>query len=306
MAVDAVLDIQGLLDAALEFPAEEPFPEPAIITVPETIRFSTRGIAPPANLYLRHVDQLVIQLRNSVANAEIVVTGRMVTTEGAIRPFQRILRPTADRTPDSTFIFIGEGWLLNLSVHTQTVNILRGQCFVLGFYIAGLSTSDQITAIILSDYVYTDYVVSYPFGLLKGPDSERGTPRVIIGTNPAAGSEASETVPTRAWWQLPTLAVQLVSDATSAARNVRLIINAGGSNELIVRASNTQSLSLTRRYDFFVGAPWGVGGDLGMHAPLPQDLYLPAGTTIGTNTDLLQAGDDFGSPQLSVNEWIEN
>ena len=301
-----VLDLESLLNEALQADLSSPFPEPVILTIPEVVRFATRGVAPPSNLYVRKEDRVVIQVRNSVTAAEIVVSGRMVTIAGVVRPFQRIIIPSTDRSPDSTFIDVGEGFLLNISVFTQAVNVLRGQCFVLGLYIAGETTTNQTTAVILSDYVYTDYVVSYPFGTLKGPDSGRGTPRTITGTNPAAGSEVTETVPTRARWRLLSFAVQLVASGAAANRVVNLFVTDGVTNGILVPSATFHIANETRRYNYIQSGAQYADPNGNFVLPLPGNLPMKAGATFGTATNGLQAGDNYDAPLYTVEEWIEN
>lgn len=140
------------------------------------------------------------------------------------------------------------------------------------------------------------------FSAGAAPDGP-GTIRSITGTDPAAGAEISETVPADARWRLMGVGLTLVTDATAANREVRLVIDDGTTIIAEIPAGVTQVASETRRYSFGAGFPRGAGAQsLNVIAPLPP-VVLGAGYRVRTLTTNLQAGDNYGAPQLLVEEW---
>jgi hypothetical protein len=134
-------------------------------------------------------------------------------------------------------------------------------------------------------------------GAVHGP----GTTKSIIGTDPAAGSEISETVPANAIWKWIAGLGTLVTDATVADRRVHVTLDNGTSPWWEGVSSSIQAASLTNKYN--IGAPVAAVIDTAHFIALPIDTYLKGGDRIITVTDLLKAGDNWGAPQFRVEEW---
>ncbi|MBA7609565.1 hypothetical protein ES703_16756 [subsurface metagenome] len=126
----------------------------------------------------------------------------------------------------------------------------------------------------------------------------------ITGTDPAAQTEISETVPARRRWSIKSIFFHLITDVTVANRHVSLIID-DGTNELWrITCANAHPASCDTTYSFAQIAATEALVDCACFHPLP-DLSLPAGARIRTSTPLLKAGDNFSAPQLLVEEWID-
>lgn len=140
-------------------------------------------------------------------------------------------------------------------------------------------------------------------GTFDGP----GTTKSIIGTNPAAGSELSETVPANTIWSVQSISALMVTDANAADRRVRTTLDDGSTVFYQVSSSTNHTASLTVRYVWSpLGAP-AVGvvaaTDATINIPLPKPTILSAANRFITVTGALEAGDNWGAPQLSVEEW---
>lgn len=120
------------------------------------------------------------------------------------------------------------------------------------------------------------------------------------GTDQAAGTEVTETVPTGEVWKLLAVRFQLVSSGTAATRTVTLNID-DGSNIVWRRTSpGTQTASLTRNYLYLadlVGEDAAFDGNGDIKLFLPSTPLLP-GWRVRTITTNIQAGDNFGAPLL--------
>jgi len=141
---------------------------------------------------------------------------------------------------------------------------------------------------------------------LKSSVEGPGCIRAITGTDPAAGSEICETVPTNARWRLLGIRFSLTTSSAVADRLVQLVIDDGTTPILWG--------------DFFpdvqtAGNIWTYQASLGgvehgnrsgiQRLALVNDLILPQGWRIRTSTANLQIDDDFAAPELIVEEWIE-
>ena len=143
------------------------------------------------------------------------------------------------------------------------------------------------------------------YGIIASIDG-RGVIRSIIGTNPAAGAEVSETVPTNARWRLRSLAASFVTSATAASRYPSLIFDDGATNFYVSDPPELQLASTTSTWQAFPGSARlvAVSGVRQWNAGVP--ICLQGGFRLRTATTNLQAGDNWGPPQLLVEEWIED
>jgi hypothetical protein len=126
---------------------------------------------------------------------------------------------------------------------------------------------------------------------------------VTTRTDPAAGAEVSIIVPGRAAFELVAIRLELVTDATVAARRTTLSFDDGTVEFFRWTAGDTQAASLTRQ---LYGAA-GLGYEAGAFRTdelvfgLPH-LYLAPGFRVSTVTENLQAGDNYAAPRIYVRE----
>jgi hypothetical protein len=119
-----------------------------------------------------------------------------------------------------------------------TVDLVRGPGAVGG-----------VTATLLQGPVSSLQRIAWPGSLLLSSLDVAGILRSITGTDPAAGAEISETVPTGARWRLRALAATLVTSATVANRTVSLRVDDGTTGYFGTDAAGTQPASNTIRYN---------------------------------------------------------
>jgi hypothetical protein len=121
-----------------------------------------------------------------------------------------------------------------------------------------------------------------------------------VGANPAAGAEFSVTVPLNTQWRVLSIRAPLVTDATVANRDPRLLLLAGGQQLALVQSGISQPASATFDYLWFPGAVFNAAPPpVTAMAPMPA-VVLPAGALIESLTANLQAGDNWGPPVLLV------
>ncbi len=131
-----------------------------------------------------------------------------------------------------------------------------------------------------------------------------GRIRSITGTDPAANTEISETVPARRRWLLRGLFFTLVTDVNVADRQITITIDDGTNILFQFTLSTTQPTSTTYAYSLahILAAETKVITKV-FHSLPP--LPLQAGYRIYTYTPAKEAGDNFSAPQLLVEEWID-
>ena len=201
----------------------------------------------------------------------------------------------------STTTFELQDFPLSFQVATTSAPVRRGSLFTrITLQMGGFNV-----ACLAAGYITDDQLPSYPH---EGPYKSiegYGLIRSITGTNPAAGVEISETVPTNARWRLLAMAATYVADATVATRAPMLVFDDGTTEYMRIVPGVGITASQT------IICTWGDVGDdssttgvLGMSV-LPNKIFLPQAHRIRTVTNNLQAGDNWGAPQLLVEEWIQ-
>lgn len=128
-----------------------------------------------------------------------------------------------------------------------------------------------------------------------------------VGTDPAANTEITETVPDNRRWLLRLLKFTLVADANPANRTVTVQFKDASGNVITqVTAGTVQTASQTVNYHV---APWitkpsdVAGSDI--YLDLPLDFFLAEYWQIVTSTANRQATDNYGAPISVVEEFGE-
>ncbi len=131
--------------------------------------------------------------------------------------------------------------------------------------------------------------------------------RRFAGTDRAANTEISETVPAGVVWELLAIEFTLVQGATQTPQPI-LVIDDGTTNLFETFGSSAaQAVSTTCVYtfgtDLQLTGQVGSGANVHSMAPIPDDLLLPAGYRIRTNTLGIGANSDYGAPSIYVVEY---
>jgi hypothetical protein len=129
----------------------------------------------------------------------------------------------------------------------------------------------------------------------------------VTGTDVAANTEFSETVPTGKAWLLVAVRVDLVQGITQTPQPILLIDD--GTDVIFAGfgSSAAQAVSTTCRYTWAAGL--SLTGQIGAtttvhsHGALPAGLLLPAGFRIRSQTLGIGANSNYGAPSLFVAEY---
>lgn len=266
----------------------------------------TPELAPANAWYLRGEDNLRLTTFNSLAAVELVVEGVLLNPDGELVQFQRRHVPNTDRTSASTVWNAGSGWLLSLQVRATAATPRRGQCFAVVEVVRGLLGAIVPLATLLQDYVTDTSRAAWPGSPIRASTEGPGVLRSITGTDPAAGAEISETVPTNARWRLHAIQFTLVTGITGATQEVALVLDDGTTAFARVPSGFTQVASTTIVYSSFHHAPRNTAAqDTTKNIPLPR-VDLQGGYRITTITNTIGGDDNYGAPQYLVEEWIED
>lgn len=259
----------------------------------------------PSGFYVAGEDNLRVSSLNSAAAVRLNCSGRIRGSDGVIRPFSVDHVPNTDRTIASTITPIGSGWILNLRLVASAGTPRIGQTWAIVELVRGFTGASMVVGSLASDYVTQHQPISWPGSPVRGSLEGPGFIRSIAGTNPAANVEWSETVPAGARWQIVALSNVLVTDATVANRFPQLIIDDGAANVYQSDPAAAHAASITRIYNAGQGTARLDSVSNSPHWPLPNDTPMAAGFRIRSFVTNIQAGDNWGAPQLLVREWLE-
>lgn len=261
----------------------------------------------PAALLVTGEDRLRVVTRNSLASVVVTLSGRFLPVcGGRPLPFVHTHTPATDRTVGSSDFSLGDGWLLGATVIVSTAAPVIGQTWVQLQLIRGAGGATIVLQTLASGYVTASQPVAWPGSPLAGTLEGQGAVRVVTGTNPAAGVEISETVPTGARWLLIGISATFTTDATVANRTPGLILDDGATPLFGASQGVVQSASLG--LDHAWGAGFGTNNTtlaLSNSQSLPEPCAMLAGFRVRTSVLNLQAGDDWSSPVLLIREWLE-
>jgi len=184
----------------------------------------------------------------------------------------------------------------------------RGQTYVVMYISQGYNPGD-VRAPIAKGYVYASVPLALGQQVEPGPAGGHGyrTPRTT--TNPAAGAEVLQAVPTGAMWRLITCSVQLVQGLTQTPLpSLRIRDSLGFVIAQIPIMTTALAASTTAQLT------WGQGlvqtsfvavvADEQYTAPIPMLNDLLAGYDFGTITDGIGANTDYGAMAYLVEEWV--
>ena len=249
--------------------------------------------------------RLVVRSWNSLSGLVLTVVGRLLDADGKLSTFEFGHTPNTDRSKAESTYTLTTGRLIDVAVTPKSGSPYRGHCYVTLGLARRTAPTTEYYQDLAKGYITAAGGLIWPGGPYLDSVEGPGLLRSITGTDPAAGSEISETVPTNARWRLLTLRVLFTTSATAGDRWPDLYINEGTSTLMTFRRASAQTASATATY---VLTPHGYAPlDLGglECIAIPPNCLLLQGWQIRSNTCGMQAGDDWGAPQMEVEEWIE-
>lgn len=256
-------------------------------------------VHPP--LWVDSRDLIAATAWNSKANVRICITGRHLSPTGIISHIETHFTPTADRVNYQWLQRTSAGWLLSVAGYADQNEPQRGQTYLR----LGIHREGELAALLAMDYLIGRNSVFWPGGQHRPTVGGFGAVRAITGTDPAAGAEISETVPSSAVWRLRSIAAELVTSAAGAARVIYLEIDDGTNTLHRYYNPTTQDTSKTRQHYWTPGNTFFTyASGQGYQYGIAPDIILHPGYRFRTSTVNLDAGDNWGPPYYQIEEWI--
>lgn len=269
------------------------------------VRFDTDGITPPSMLYLTRDDSIFVRIWNSATGADVEVRGRLMLPSGRVVPFVQHFVPTTARALNTFTFSLAEGYLLDMCATPIAGSPKRGQCFVQVGIRRGETGNFEPTALLISDYVTTAAQVGWPSGQLRSSLDGPGFVRSVTGTDPAANANWSETVPANARWALRSVIASFVTDANVANRFPTFVIDDGTTQTFAALMQTAQGAGATKEYVWSNSPAVGSFALTSVPIPIVTVPVMLAGWRVRVTTLNLQVGDNWGAPQMYLEEWIE-
>lgn len=145
---------------------------------------------------------------------------------------------------------------------------------------------------------------------MSGLERVTGAPQQVSqtnGTDVAANTEITETVPAGVYWLLLAFSVALVQGATQTPQPILVIDDGTDVLYESFGSSAAQAVSTTCRYTWAPSLPLTgqVGATTNVHstAPLPDGLVIGPGFRVKTSTIGIGANSNYGAPSLYVVEY---
>lgn len=276
-----------------------------ILTRPPEVRFGVREVGPPAALYIAREDALLLRLRTGLTGITVLVSGRLLTPDGEIRPFAHEVRLAGTGLLESSTLQVAEGYLMSLVARTTATDVRVGDIYAEVALARPQAGGAVILSLLVQGYITSTDILSWPTPRFRGAIEGPGGIVVNVISNPGAGLEWTFTVAADVRARVVSLAFQFVTDATVATRAVRLVVDDGTRFFALAAPTETQLASQTRFYSAHAGGFAGVTGVDYILLPLPPDLVLREGFRIRSSTQNLQAGDAFSNITVVTEQWIE-
>lgn len=262
-------------------------------------------LAGALGVYVTGEDHIRVTSYGALASVVVAIDGRFTFCDGSVVPIAELHTPNSDRTAATSIIKLARGYVSNIQARIASGSPKRGQVYVIVELVRGTASNAIPLGTLIADYIATGGRVAWPGSPVRSSLDGPGMLRSITGTDPAAGSELSETVPTGARWRLRALRASLVTSAVVANRTVVLFVDDGATAYWTSASPTTQPASQTVPYTVgVIGTSVNQQGAIYLDVPY-GGLVLPAGHRIRTVTSLLDAGDNWGAPQYQVEEWLE-
>lgn len=276
-----------------------------VFSAPSLVRFLSRGVQPPSQIYLKHTDVLRVQCASSQTNESVTFNYRLLRADGALIKGQFIIQVPATRAVVAQSEPMAEGFLLSLSCKAA-VATTRGQTFARVFLTAGSFGPNQPSYTLMADYVTTQFAPAHPNGRVLSPVEGPGWIHTAHFSGPGVGVQLNLVVPNNARWAIKTVFAPYTTDATAGNRNVIFEFFQGGSIAGKTVAITAQPPSVTYDYNLttlFISSSAVVVENF---APIPPGLVFLPVDSIQTLVNGAGAADFWVSANVSVEEWLDN
>jgi len=263
-------------------------------------------VAPPTPYFFDKDDILYVLTRGNKSGLKVGLRLRYILLDGRLQIHHEEMEVSSDRSVKTYHFSLPECFLISLILMSTAGTPKRGNVYaIVGIKRGGIGWQYP-SLCFTAGYVDWSHPLVWPPATIGEAAAGMGLMRSIVGTDPAAGNEISETVPTNARWRLISVYFYFSTSAVVGNRTVRLIIDDGANPVWQVNAPIPHPENRIRLYVAGAGFARDAQEASNPMLPLPQGLVLAEGYRIRTDTVGLDTGDTYSAPHLLVEEWIED
>jgi hypothetical protein len=275
------------------------------LTQKPATQFITDNVPAPSEAYISDIARIRVTIANTATAVSVRVNVVVLRADNGER-----MRGVFDFTPGTTganqtfAIDLTEGFLVSLVITISGGATLAGQTFVRAQIEEGTGSGITVIRELLADYVTNDNLISWP-GARQVPKATY--PGALIETSftaPGAGAEEGFAVTAARRWRIQAIRFSFVTSAGVANRSPEFRITNSGNIWLKVPIVGVIAASTTVDLVYMPGAPAPSLNNGVFILPLPVGLLLNANDNLSTVTANLQAGDQYGAPQVYAEEVL--
>lgn len=301
--IPSATELQAFFDDSPVAP--QLFPNQPIQSLGAQVSWGFSNLSPASYLYIYREENLEWNLWNAISGAVYTISGLQIGTDGALHELQFVRTPTSDRVLNTYTFPLDEGFLLGLTVRVSSGAVTRGSAYTQVSLVRGSGVTLLPLHTLLADNVATLSRLGWPGSPIRQSIEGPGTIRFVIGTQPAAGAELSETVPAGARWRVLGWRSALTTSATASDRRPTARARSGANAICRWNAPVVQPASYVSTYMWGAGG-WGNTPVFAFSSEWAMnEVILLAGQILDTLTTNIQSGDQWAAPAMLVEEWIE-
>lgn len=272
-------------------------------SAPNLVGFDPKHAVPQQPIYLQRNDFVFLNLISNITNCIVRMGYRFLTPEGEIKEGTFTTSPFTGSFTGALEIW--EGWFLSFAAAISNGPVTGGWAYLQTEIVRGFGPGNNGSAygVFWEGFLYANAITGWPGVATKEITDGAGVLRSITGSTPAAGADINEVVPAQRRWNLISLSTFFTTSATVATRAPDFLIDDGANTLFASEAIATQAASLGQRYSLSPVVPsqaFVFGSQL---IAFPFPLPLKAGFRIKSQTQNIQAGDQWTAPQYLVQEW---
>lgn len=285
-------------------PAVAAPPQSTVQTAPNLVSFDPKLAVPSQQVYFQRNDYLAFSFISNQASNNLRINYRWLTPQGEIKEGEADV--TVSTVSNLVTVPIYEGWLLSFNVRLTNAPAAGSWTFVQALIFRGApppSTNNPTHGVFWQGFANFLASNGWPGTPAKELSDGSGTLRAIVGATPAAGAEINEVVPTNRRWTLISFRGVLTASATVANRFPGFTISDSGNNFFISHSNTAQVASQVFNYTMMPSQPFFNDTTGNIIIPVPGFIQLKAAEVIRSNTNGLQATDQWSNVEYLVIEW---
>jgi hypothetical protein len=276
-----------------------------IYTAKPDVRFLSKAVQPPSQVYVDVGDDIVVSAASSQVNEAVTVSYRLLRFDGELVLGQFQIRPPSNRSVITYQESLAEGFLLSVSCKAN-IATTRGQTFVRIFLTDPALGSGQPSYMLMADYVTTQMAPATPGGRVLSPAEGPGWSRSLSFASPGAGNPWIVSVPLNARWRIKNFFATFGTDGVAGNRSIGVAILQNGLFTYGALATQVQGPSLNVSYCGAALTPH-TGAVAGIsQLPIPPDLTLLGNDKIESLMFTFDPGDLWTTQNFAVEEWLDN